>query len=313
MINLGILGTGSIVYRFLEGLSYVSDMRAVAVAGRTYQNVLKLNEHYPIAKLYYSYDELLEDKEVDAVYIALPHGIHYPWIKKALEAGKHVLCEKPLALNTKETKELQELAVSLNLVLMEAMKSKFTPGYLDLKGKINNGIIGEIQHIETSFCGYVDPSRNTYHYHSVGGGALLDMGIYNASFIDGFLKGDISISLVDSVNIEGIDVFVDALIKAGDKTARLKTAIDRNEAVHATIIGNLGTIQIPNFHRIDTFIVEKDGLSTTYSIPYQGTDFTSEILVFKESIQNNLKDTPLLTHENTLRSAEILEIIKGLL
>ena len=183
ILNWAIFGTGRIANRFVDSFKYLEEElfqhnKVYAVASRKIETAKSFAEKYSIEK-FNTYEEILKDPAIDIVYIASPHNIHYRDIKLCLEQGKHVLCEKPITTNSKDLKELIELAKSRSLFLMEAMKTPLTPLYNELARILKEGILGEITYIRAEAARkmpYHDASR--LFKADLAGGALLDVGVY---------------------------------------------------------------------------------------------------------------------------------------
>ena len=174
MICWGVLGFGRIAKRFIKGLSYSQNGKLYAVASRGGQTLSELTSD---VKVYRDYESLINDPDVDVIYIALRHQDHYYWAKQALSHCKAVLCEKPATLSYLQTKELCELSQKENVFFMEAMKARFIPLIDDIKTLIHEKKLGEIQTLSTSFCGEVDYQEGHYLFEKTQGGALYDVGI----------------------------------------------------------------------------------------------------------------------------------------
>ena len=182
-VSWGILGTANIArWATIPGMKKAKGCRLYAIAGRSLAKAEAFASEYGIEKAYGSYDELLADEAVQAVYIPLPNDLHLPWVKKALEAGKHVLCEKPLAMNAAEAKEMFETAKKNGVLLMEAYAYLHSPFMESLKQDIAGGVIGDVDYIDTAFVtqGYKEDFR-LHKEH--GGGALYDLGCYCTTMI----------------------------------------------------------------------------------------------------------------------------------
>jgi predicted dehydrogenase len=179
-LNWGVLGTGNIARLFAAALLHSSAGRLAAVASRS--PILKDVPEFAGARGYDSYDKLLADRAVDAVYIATPHTTHCEWTIKACEAGKHVLCEKPIALNAAEAERMFTTARRCNVTLMEAFMYRTHPQTEKLVQLIREGSVGKVEliHIEIGFGRTYDPKSRLFDA-SLGGGAILDIGCYAMS------------------------------------------------------------------------------------------------------------------------------------
>ncbi len=182
-IKWGVLGTANIAKGCtIPGMRLAEECELYAIAGRKIEKAEKFKEDFGFQKAYGSYEELIADKEVQALYIPLPNHLHLKWVKEALNAGKHVLCEKPLALNADEAKEMFKLAGEKGVYLMEAYAYLHSPYVASLKKDIEDGVIGDIEYIDTAFItqGYKEDIRL---YKEMGGGAMYDLGCYCTTMI----------------------------------------------------------------------------------------------------------------------------------
>ena len=146
IINLGVVGNGRIAKRFVKESKYVSGVNVDYVYGRNEEHIKNFAQDLDLNSYYTDYDEFLS--HVDAVYVAVPHTMHYEYAKKALLANKHVLCEKPITLSTEQTKELFKIANERNLILQEAIKTAYAPGFIRLISIAKSGVIGEIKDVK---------------------------------------------------------------------------------------------------------------------------------------------------------------------
>lgn len=188
-VKWGVLGTANIAAGCtIPGLKLSESSELYAIAGRNPDKAKDFKERFGFEKAYGSYEELLDDAAVQAVYIPLPNHLHYKWVKEALTKSKHVLCEKPMALNASEAKELFELAERSGVILMEAYAYLHSPYVKTLAEDVKSGIIGDVDYIETAFVtqGYKEDIRL---YKEQGGGAMYDLGCYCTTM---------TLSLVDS-------------------------------------------------------------------------------------------------------------------
>lgn len=188
-IKRGVLGTANIAdYGMIPGLLASKHSEAYMIAGRKQEKVDAYVEKFGFKRGVIGYENLLSDPDVQAVYIALPNNLHKEWVIKALEAGKHVLCEKPMALNKKDAEEMFAKASEKGLILMEAYAYLHSPYVESLKNDVKSGIIGDIDFIETAF--YTQGYEEDFRLHKeLGGGMIYDLGCYCTTMI---------LSLIDS-------------------------------------------------------------------------------------------------------------------
>lgn len=188
-IKWGVLGTANIAdYGMIPGLLASKHSEAYMIAGRKQEKVDAYVEKFGFKRGVIGYENLLSDPDVQAVYIALPNNLHKEWVINALEAGKHVLCEKPMALNKKDAEEMFAKASEKGLILMEAYAYLHSPYVESLKNDVKSGIIGDIVFIETAF--YTQGYEEDFRLHKeLGGGMIYDLGCYCTTMI---------LSLIDS-------------------------------------------------------------------------------------------------------------------
>ena len=213
-VKWGVLGTANIAKGCtIPGMKSALNCELYAIAGRSEAKVAEYKDTFGFEKGYVGYEKLLEDPEVQAVYIPLPNHLHKEWVIKALKAGKHVLCEKPLALNAADAEEMFAAARENKVILMEAYAYLHSPYIESLKADLKSGVIGETDFIETAFYtqGYVEDIRI---HKSMGGGAIYDLGCYCTTMILSLVDSDIDYVKADAeFNDEGADVFASAILK----------------------------------------------------------------------------------------------------
>jgi len=212
-VNWGFLGAGFVASRGLAPAVHASrGAHLYAVASRDKQRSATLEPELVHA----TYDDLLADERVDAVYISLSNSQHIEWVTKSLEAGKHVLCEKPLGLNAVETAAMFDSAASNGRLLIEAVWGRWHPRFARMVDLASSGAIGDIQHIESAFTFTSEMVDNYRLSPSMGGGALLDVGCYQAHAWVALTKGasDLSITeLARTVGPTGIDLTTDVNVR----------------------------------------------------------------------------------------------------
>ena len=179
-IHWGILSTAKIgIEKVIPAMQQGKHCEIAAIASRTQEGAREAAKNLKIPKAYGSYHELLEDASIDAVYIPLPNHMHVPWTIKALAAGKHVLCEKPIALTAAEAEELlQETQKYPNLKVMEAFMYRHHPQWMRALDLINDGGIGMVKTVHSFFSYYNDDPENIRNMSDIGGGGLMDIGCY---------------------------------------------------------------------------------------------------------------------------------------
>ncbi len=314
MIRWGIIGLGNIALRFAKSLSYSNEGKLYAIASRTKEKRDEFYDKYNCEKVYENYNELLRDEEVDAVYIALPHGFHKHWSIEALRHKKAVLCEKPVGINSEEMKEIKKEAVLNNTFFMEAMKTRFIPIISDIKKVIRNKEIGDITAIEANFCNNVENIKpGSYLLDKDQGGALLDVGIYPLSFVMDMIDSEVkSVKSCMDINESAVDSYFKAILTFEDGViGTVEGAIDRNKERTAIIRGTKGWMEIPMYNRPNEAVVNlNSGKSYTIEKDIEFDDMYAEI----KEVQNCLKESKLesdyLTLNESIRVMEVLDRIR---
>lgn len=186
-LNWAVLGTGVIANEMAATLQKMGK-RLYAVANRTHEKAVAFGAKYGVSKVYDTIDEIFTDPNVDIIYLTTPHNTHYPFMKRALENGKHLLVEKSITLNSAELEEMVALAESKNLVLAEAMTIWHMPLYKKLWSIVESGALGKVQIITVNFGSFKEYSmENRFFNRNLAGGAMLDIGVYALSLVRSFM------------------------------------------------------------------------------------------------------------------------------
>jgi len=257
-MNLGIVGAGMIVKDFLSFTHELPEIKLEAIVARNIENLKNLQSMYNIKEIFTDLDECLSSPSIDTIYVAVPNNLHYTVAKKALEAGKNVICEKPFTLNYHETVELFELAESKNLILIEAITNQYLPNYLEIKENLSE--IGNIRLVECNFSqlssryeafkkGIIAPVFDK----NQGGGVLGDLNIYNIHFVVGLFgapkNSEYYPNIVREVDTSGIlileyDEFKVVCIAAKDTYNNSYANIQGDKGL-IKVIGTLN--EVPNY------------------------------------------------------------------
>jgi predicted dehydrogenase len=314
MIKWGIIGLGNIAMRFAKSLSNSTEGELYAIASKTKEKRDAFYKQYKCEKVYENYDELLKDEELDAVYIALPHGLHKYWSIEALRHKKAVLCEKPVGLNSDEMNEIKEEALLNSTFFMEAMKTRFIPLVHNIKKVLKNKEIGEIISIEANFCNkVVDIKGGSYLLDKTQGGALLDVGIYPLSFVMDMISLEVKeVKANMEMNESGVDSYFKATLTfENGVVGTIEGAFDRSKERTAIIRGTKGYVEIPMYNRPDKFTIYLNE-SETYTIEkeLEFDDMYAEV----EEVHNCLKASKLqsdyLSLDESIRVMKVLDKIK---
>jgi predicted dehydrogenase/aryl-alcohol dehydrogenase-like predicted oxidoreductase len=256
-LGWGILSTGRIAGIFAQGLARAENSRLVAVGSRTPASAEKFAAVNGGPRAHGSYEALLADPEVEAVYIAVPHPQHIEWAVRAAEAGKHILCEKPIGLNYAEAMVMAEAARANNVLLMEAFMYRGHPQTAKITELVRSGAIGEVRLVQATFgfnAGFNAESR--IWANALGGGGVLDVGCYAVSFarlIAGAMSGapflnPISVTGAGQLHPQtGVDAYAAATLKfANGLVAQMATSVGLNQDNSARIYGTAGMLVVPS-------------------------------------------------------------------
>ena len=313
-IKWGIVGCGNIAHKFASDLALVEDAELQAVASRDVEKAQEFGQKHNSNKSYGSYDDLFLDADVDIVYIATPHNFHCELSLKAMKQGKHVLCEKPLAINSKEAEKMIALSKANNLFFMEGLWTRFNPTFVEVKKRIDNGEIGELKYIKADFSFKSDHSLESRVFNlNLGGGTILDIGIYPA-FLAYALLGKPTKIIAQSIfhEVTKCDVQTSMLFQYNNAQAILYSSFMSQSEMIACISGSHGEIYIPNqWHAAQGFTLAKNGEKEVIESPTTGIGFSHEIEECHKCIRNNQIESKLWSHQNSLDLISILDDIRS--
>ena len=245
------LGIGVIANELAQALEALGG-KLYSVANRTYDKAVSFAEKYGIEKVYQEIDEVFEDPEVDIIYISTPHNTHINYLRKALAAGKHVLCEKSITLNSEELTEAIQLAEENHVKLAEAMTIFHMPIYRKLSEIVDSGKLGPLKVIQMNFGSYKEyDMTNRFFNRNLAGGALLDIGVYALSFVRWFMTSQPT-DMVSQVKLAptGVDEQVAILLtNAEGEMATVTLSLHAKQPKRGTIAYDKGYIELYEYPR----------------------------------------------------------------
>ncbi len=314
MIRWGVVGPGAIATGFADAMQMTEGGTIVAVASRSAERAADFGDRFAIPTRYGDYESLAADPDVDVVYVATPQSRHEPDTLTFLRAGKHVLCEKPFALNARQAARMVEEAAHRGLFLMEAIWSRFLPAYRSLVDVIGDGRIGEPLLVEADF-GFRRPMEPEHRLFdlSLGGGALLDLGIYPIQLCS-LVLGTAERVVADGVVGEtGVDEVVAAVLHhRGGKLGVVKAAIRVGMSCTARVSGTVGWIDLPALmHCPNSLIVTTSAGVEQIDGSYQGNGLRFEIEEVNRCLSEGLTESPAIGLEETLALATTLDAIRA--
>jgi predicted dehydrogenase len=245
LLRIGILGCANIARQFVRDVAGSPAVTVAAVASRSADKAAAFAAEYDIPRHHASYQALLADAAIDAVYNPLPNHLHADWTIRAAQAGKHVLCEKPLAMNRAEAKAMFDAARAAGVMLLEAYPYWFQPQTGRLVELLQSGAVGRVLQVQASFGFTLRNPDNIRMKPETGGGALLDAGSYPVSFIR-LVMGSAPrrVSALAVPGATGVDLATTATLDWGDgRQAQLRCAMDVALHRHATVVGSDGLIE----------------------------------------------------------------------
>ena len=315
-IRWGFIGLGSIARRFSAGFNYLDDAEIYAVASRSQDKADAFGAQVGATKRYGSYEALANDADVDVAYIGTPHTHHLPQTIMCLEAGKHVLCEKPFAVNAAEAKQMIDCARANNRFLMDAFWTRFFPVMAKLRELLAAKAIGDVMLVQADF-GYrtasIAPESRTYN-PDLAGGALLDVGCYClqlASMVYGKQPRDIASQV--TLGSTGVDEFSVTALKYSDyEMATITTALRLSTPHEARIVGTEGYVSIPNFWSPYELTLSIQGQEPEiFRYERGGEGFQYEVAAVGECIRAGQLESDVMPLDETLAIMQTLDRIRA--
>lgn len=312
-IKWGIVGLGRISDLFVTDLLLVKEAEAYAVASRSQEKADAFAQKFGAKRAYGSYDDLFNDPNVDIIYIGTPHDSHAELSVRAIESGKHVLCEKPVALNQNQAKRMIEVSKDHQRFFMEAFWSRFNPSIKEAKRQVEEGVIGEIRYINADFAFYVEiPEGSRMTNMLLGGGSLLDMGVYPL-FLSYLLLGTPK-EVLASANFfkSGADKQTSMILHYDHAQAVLHSSFVSPSNMVATISGSEGRINLNSvWHETQSYSLIKNNHKVDYHFPTKGKGFTYEIEECHKCIRENQVESDLWSHQDSLNLISIVDEVRN--
>src|SRR5918994_177393 len=310
----GILGTGRIVREFAAGLRDTPGAETLAVGSRTEDSAREFAASLGIPRHYSSYAELVTDPDVDVVYVATPHPFHAENVTLCLEAGKHVLCEKPMTVNAAQAERLIALAQEEELFLMEGMWTRFYPLMERVRHLISSGAIGEprLLNVDFGFRAPYDPLQRLFN-PDLGGGALLDVGVYCVSLSSMIFGPHERVTGLAHLGETGVDEQSAAILEHGDgRISTFSIAVRTATPQEATIAGTEGWINIhPEWWKPHTLTLSRPGKGNeTIKAPSTGNGFPHEAAEVMRCIGSGAGESDVMPLEETLSIARTMDELR---
>lgn len=311
-VRWGIISTGRIAHQFAQDFRFVPNGELVAVASRSGMQAEAFARTYSIPRAYAAYELLLEDPEVDAVYVATPHTLHYQNSKDAIRAGKHVLCEKPFTVGVSDARNLFRLSDQSSVFIMEGMWTYFLPAIRKAMQWMKQGRIGPVRHLKADF-GFpqlpYDPDSREYSV-DLAGGCLFDMGIYPIAMAWLFMQRDpeniqvFSHHAPNGVDDDVVMVF-DYGLKEKGAVATLACSFRSTLPNACYIIGEHGYIAIPDFWRArECTLYRLDEPVDHFTDDRESIGLNFEAIAMNEDILSGINQNVIMTWNTTIKLQE---------
>jgi len=314
-IKWGIIGPGNIAHKFADALKTLGDGQLCAVASRSKEKAEVFGSEYGVSevKCYGSYEELVKDKDIDVVYVALPIVFHKEISILCLKNGKAVLCEKPIAMNEAEAKEVVKVAKDNKVFFMEAMWTRYLPIYQQVNTWISDGLIGEVRMFQADFgiSRKLDPIGLKLN-KELGGGALLDIGIYPVSLCH-YLFDAIPNNVKSITHIGQTGVDIQTTVNLGFEDGRVADFCCSLNAVTpglGHIMGTKGRIILKQYWKCETAILCCDGKEKEVSIPHKCNGYEFEIQEVMNCIKNSKLESDKMSLNKSIEVMHTIDLIK---
>lgn len=313
-MKLGIIGAGKIAQEVLTFINKIDgiDLVAIAATPRSEDKLKNLSEEYRIDKYYTDYEKLLENPDVEVVYVALPNNLHYEVMDKALDFGKDIICEKPFAANINQALKIFKKAEEKNLIVLEAMSNRFIPNALKVKEELPK--LGKIKIVSFNYSQYSSrydrfKKGDIAPAFSLGnaGGALMDLNIYNIDYVVNLFGRPSDVKYYPNIE-KSIDTSGVCILDYEDFKVVCIGAKDSSASLTNTIQGEEGTIEIPDaLNNFGSYrIKETGGDYEDYNLNEDESRLYYEFVAFEEIIRTRDMERVEKYKENTLITAEVL-------
>ncbi|MDR1747679.1 MAG: Gfo/Idh/MocA family oxidoreductase [Spirochaetaceae bacterium] len=313
-IGMGFIGAGGIARKMADTIIRMDSVKPCAVAARDAERAQRFAAEFGFEKSYGSYDEMLDDPEVELVYIATPHSHHFDHAKLCLENGKHVLCEKAFTANAQQAEALIELARGKGLLLAEAIWTRYMPLSATLSTLLTDGVIGTVSAL-TANLGYLISTKERIKEPALAGGALLDVGVYPLNFALMALGADIERIVSAAVKMEtGVDAQnCFTLCYRDGKMAILNSSALTQTDRRGVIYGDMGNIIVDNINNPDRLrIIGNDGQEKgAYERPSQISGYEYEVEAAVRAIREGAVECAEMPHSEILRVMKIMDSLRA--
>ncbi|MBP2240260.1 putative dehydrogenase [Cytobacillus eiseniae] len=317
-IKWGILGTAKIAMEQVIPAIQRSSNGVVAAIASSSGKAVKIASQFNIPHSYESYEDLLADPEIDAVYIPLPNHLHKEWAIKAANARKHVLCEKPAALNTEDVKAMVSACMANDVLFMEGFMYRFHPQHTKVKELIQDNVIGDIKMLHANFSFYMEDRKGNIRLNrQLGGGVIYDIGCYCIHSLRYILEAEpIQMSVIGEMNDEGVDTSASVIMTFPNNVqAMFMCSFDAMLKNEYEIIGSKGSIRVPFAYRPDLNagkgIVQLVLENEFREYVIDGDQYKFEVEHFADCIQSNRE--PVSSGDHAISNMRVIDALLEML
>ena len=313
-IRWGIIAPGRIAHKFASDFSLIHNHSITSVASTNIERARAFADKYKLSSFYGDYREMLVNEKLDIVYIASPHSFHFEQAKMCLDLGISVLCEKPVTIHSGQLKQLLTLAAEKRLFFMEALWTVFLPTYTQIFEKINNGDIGSIIGVKADFGFHMPFDQDSRLFNpSLGGGSLLDIGIYPLLLATLCLGYPDEIKALASLTELKVDDEMIAVLKYNKRgLAQIQSTIRANTRTEAFIFGDNGSFWVPG-RWIDShkfYLLKSDGQEELIHSPWDGFGYQFQISAVEKCLAQGLLECPLVPHSLSIQLMNQMDEIR---
>ena len=309
----GIMGPGGIARAFAQDLNFIEGHTIGAVGSRSLENAQKFSAQFG-GTAYGSYEELVADPAIDAIYVATPHTAHHDNVILALNAGKPVLCEKPFSVSGREAQAMIDTAADNGVALMEAMWARFLPHYAKVREIVESGVLGPILSIHADHGQRLaDQGIARLTDPDLAGGALLDLGIYPVSFAHMILGNPMHVTSQAVMTDKGVDAQTSMIFTYEDGAqAVLTTTMIEQTPCRAVVAGLHGWLEIDRifYNPAAMRVVLRDGTVTEYPNTYQGHGLREQAETFKQLVLSGELQSKILSWKDTIEIMKTLDKVR---
>lgn len=313
-IRWGVLGYARIARNsVIPAIIQAANSEFHAIASRDPDNLAACREQFGCVKAYHSYEELLDDPDIQAVYIPLPNSLHKEWTIKAARRGKHILCEKPLALTSEDCLEMKAACHEHRVILMEAFMYRYSARIRQVREILESGVLGEIRFVSSTFGILLSDQSSIKWDPSLGGGSLYDVGCYPINFAGMVMNAEPIAVSAEFVMHGGVDSLTSAVLRyENGAIAAINSWFQAARAVGSEIVGHKGRLIVP-----DTFLGNAGTLTLItaegvreYPVP-ASERYVLEVEDFADAVLNGRR--PMLSLEETERNMRVIDKIRTLM